>query len=143
MRDVHFDDRMSPVSIVRALTYRVNDRVLEGNWSGDYSGGSAPTAWTGSAKILSQFLESGQIVKYGQCWVFSGVLTTLCRTAGIPSRSVTNYVSAHDSRKMSRKDLEITGGYNRIVDIFLDEKGAMMDDLTDDSIWLISSIIIL
>ena len=140
MRDVPFDDRMSPVSIVRALTYRVNDRVLEGNWSGDYSGGSAPTAWTGSAKILSQFLESGQIVKYGQCWVFSGVLTTLCRTAGIPSRSVTNYVSAHDSRKMSRKDLEITGGYNRIVDIFLDEKGAMMDDLTDDSIWLISNI---
>ena len=126
---------MSPISVARALTFRINDRVLEGNWSGDYSGGSSPTLWSGSAKILNNFVQSGQIVKYGQCWVFSGLLTTLCRTTGIAARSVTNYTSAHDAKKNTRKDLEISGGYNRIVDIFLDEKGNLMDHLTDDSTW--------
>ena len=43
-------------------------------------------------------MDSGyQPVKYGQCWVFSGVLTALLRAVGIPARSVTNFQSAHDS----------------------------------------------
>ena len=135
MKDVRMEDRVSPISIARALSYRVNDRVLEGNWSGDYSGGSTPTFWTGSAKILNKFMQSAQIVKYGQCWVFSGLLTTLFRTAGIASRSVTNYTSAHDAKNTDRKELEMTGGYNRIVDVYLDEKGNVLDDVTNDSTW--------
>jgi len=39
-----------------------------------------------------------QPVMWGQCWVFSGVLTTLGRTIGIPTRSVTNFESAHDHK---------------------------------------------
>ena len=50
--------------------------VLVGNWSGDYSGGRSPLEWSGSAEILTQFNRSKQPVKYAQCWVFSGVLTT-------------------------------------------------------------------
>ena len=51
--------------------------VLMGNWSGDYAGGTPPTAWSGSVKILNNYYEGGgKTVKYGQCWVFSGVTTT-------------------------------------------------------------------
>lgn len=57
-----------------------------GRWDGDYADGTTPSAWTGSAPILEQFLDTGEEVKYGQCWVFAGVVTTVCRALGIPSR---------------------------------------------------------
>ena len=50
--------------------------VLVGNWSGEYSGGTPPTKWQGSVKILQQYYQTGQPVKFGQCWVFAGVCTT-------------------------------------------------------------------
>lgn len=50
--------------------------VLEGNWSGNYEGGTPPTQWQGSVQILTKWLETGLPVCYGQCWVFSGVTTT-------------------------------------------------------------------
>ena len=53
-----------------------NDGVLEGNWTGDYRGGTNPSKWTGSAEILAKFNKDKKTVKYAQCWVFSGVQTT-------------------------------------------------------------------
>ena len=50
--------------------------MLVGNWSGDYEGGASPSSWAGSVKILQQFYETKQPVLFGQCWVFSGILTT-------------------------------------------------------------------
>jgi hypothetical protein len=50
--------------------------VLVGNWSGEYSAGMAPGSWTGSVKILEQYFNTRQPVKFGQCWVFAGVTTT-------------------------------------------------------------------
>lgn len=70
--------------------------MLSGNWSGDYSKGTSPSAWTGSAPILKKYLKTKNSVCYGQCWVFAAVTTTVCRALGIPSRVVTNVVSAHD-----------------------------------------------
>lgn len=84
------------------LTLQINSvdegGVVEGKWDGDYADGVSPLAWTGSALIMDKYLRSGGYpVKYGQCWVFSAVAVTICRALGIPCRSVTNYVSAHDT----------------------------------------------
>ena len=119
--------RSSAVWVARILSAMVNSQdengVLEGNWSGSYEDGESPTFWNGSVKILQQFYETKKPVKYGQCWVFSGVMTTALRAIGIPARSVTNYDSAHDTDK------------TMTIDKFIDEEGEMIDDLNNDSIW--------
>ena len=50
--------------------------ILTGNWTGNYSGGRHPTAWNGSVEILREYVRRRKPVCFGQCWVFSGVLTT-------------------------------------------------------------------
>lgn len=62
--------------ILKYVNIQDDDGVLEGNWSGDYSGGDDPSNWVGSVSILSQYASQLSPVKYGQCWVFSGVFTT-------------------------------------------------------------------
>ena len=47
--------------------------------------------------MLQYVASGGRPVKYGQCWVFSAVLTTVCRALGLPCRSVSNFVSGHDT----------------------------------------------
>jgi hypothetical protein len=66
------------VELIGPFQVNVSDDngVLVGNWSGDYSGGDPPMKWKSSVPILRKFEETGQPVKYGQCWVFSHVLTT-------------------------------------------------------------------
>ena len=50
--------------------------ILVGNWSGKYAGGKSPLSWTGSVAILEEYYRTSLPVKFGQCWVFSGVVTT-------------------------------------------------------------------
>ncbi|KAK3086757.1 hypothetical protein FSP39_022876 [Pinctada imbricata] len=76
---------------------QINNKVLEGNWTGNYEGGEKPTHWNGSDAILERYAETGKIVKFGQCWVFSAVTVTVCRALGIPCKSVTCIGSAHDT----------------------------------------------
>ena len=125
-----FDQRRDPVLVAREMSAMVNvqdDRgVLVGNWSGEYSDGTSPSAWRGSGKILRQYYSSGgEPVRYGQCWVFSGVLLTVLRVLGIPSRSTTNFSSAHDTNR------------NRTIDEYYDEKGDKIRYLSSgsDSVW--------
>ena len=60
----------------------VNNGVLVGNWSGAYSKGAAPYVWTSSVPILQQHFITKEPVCCGQCWVFSGILTTGRRQPG-------------------------------------------------------------
>lgn len=125
-------ERGNPVKVVRGISAGVNssdeDGVLEGRWDGEYSDGVAPYKWSGSVRILEQYVSSGyQPVKYGQCWVFSALVTTVCRALGIPCRSVTNFVSAHDTNS------------SLTIDKFFDKQGEEIEGGPDgenwDSIW--------
>lgn len=49
--------------------------VLKGCWEGPYIGGVSPSHWSGSYTILKQWFNMNcHPVKYGQCWVFAGVM---------------------------------------------------------------------
>lgn len=94
-------ERGDPVRMARALTKLVNANddggVLMGRWDGQYEDGTAPASWTGSVAILEEYLTTGVPVRYGQCWIFAGVLCTLFRALGLPARVVSCLVSAHDA----------------------------------------------
>ncbi|XP_017792163.1 PREDICTED: annulin isoform X1 [Habropoda laboriosa] len=124
---VRINGRNDPVVISRILSAAVNspddNGAVMGNWSDDFGGGTPPTKWLGSQKILQQYYKTKKPVKYGQCWVFSGVLATVCRTLGLPCRVVTNYSSAHDTQS------------SLTVDYFVDAEGKVMEELNSDSIW--------
>ncbi|XP_008565510.1 PREDICTED: protein-glutamine gamma-glutamyltransferase 4 [Galeopterus variegatus] len=121
------ENTWDPVLVGRALTAVMSPQngqgLLIGNWSGNYQGGTPPHVWTGSAPILQQYYATQKPVSFGQCWVFSGVLTTVLRALGIPARSVTNFNSAHDTEK------------NLTVDIYLNEMGKKIVSMSKDSVW--------
>lgn len=122
-----YQSRGDPVFVSRAISQIVNSSddsgVLTGNWSGNYEGGAWPTSWVGSVKILEQYYKTKSPVKFGQCWVFSGVTTTVSRALGLPTRSVTNFGSAHDT------DGTVT------IDKHVDAEGESVKHLDSDSIW--------
>lgn len=73
--------------------------ILIGDWSGDYSDGTAPSAWTGSVAILQEYLDTQEPVPYGQCWVFAGVVTTGLFDIGTNLRSMMTINSLYFSEK--------------------------------------------
>lgn len=69
------------------LNCQDDEGVLYGNWSGNYKDGKKPTHWTGSPKILQQYIKNqGGPVCFGQCWVFSGLVTTGNQSSKMASR---------------------------------------------------------
>ncbi|XP_053402043.1 annulin-like [Mercenaria mercenaria] len=121
-----------PVTVARVIAQVVNccdedNGILWGNWSGNYEDGTSPLDWYGSPRIIRKYMETGKPVKYGQCWVFSGVTTTICRAIGLPARSVTNFGSAHDT------------DWSCTIDKYFvrDEAGILIPDKdsNNDSIW--------
>ncbi|KAF5296194.1 hypothetical protein FQA39_LY12648 [Lamprigera yunnana] len=124
--------RGDPIRVSRLISKMVNSNddegILVGRWDGEYSDGTPPASWSGSVPILEEFLMSHDSVSYGQCWVFSGVTTTICRALGIPSRVVSNLVSAHDANATLS------------VDKYYDMKNEELDydpnnPMGEDSIW--------
>ncbi|KAK3085280.1 hypothetical protein FSP39_000994 [Pinctada imbricata] len=117
----------SPVQVTRLLSALANssdeDGVLEGRWEDKWPKNcKLPWEWVSSVDILKEFDKTQKSVQFGQCWVFSGILTSMCRALGIPTRSVTNFESAHDY------DQSMT------IDTHIDDDGDPIEHL-DDSIW--------
>ncbi|XP_002937793.3 protein-glutamine gamma-glutamyltransferase 4 [Xenopus tropicalis] len=119
--------RRNPVIISRKFSAMINSNddngVLTGDWSGNYPDGTAPVAWTGSSAILKKYYKEKKPVLYGQCWVFSGVVTTVMRCIGIPARCVTCYSAAHDTEGNLR------------VDAYYNESGEPLSHMNKDSVW--------
>ncbi|XP_071968155.1 protein-glutamine gamma-glutamyltransferase E-like [Engystomops pustulosus] len=117
--------RYDPGYVGRVLSAMINsfddEGVLEGAWGTTYPGGVHPGDWNGSVDILNKWRKGGyKPVKYGQCWVFAGVLCTVLRCLGIPTRTVTNFDSAHD------KDANLS------VDSLYSKRGKSM---SKDTLW--------
>ena len=54
-----------------------DDGIVRGRWRAPYNEGTAPWDWTGSVKIIEEYMRNnGEPVNYGQCWVFSAVTVT-------------------------------------------------------------------
>nr|KAF6472717.1 transglutaminase 6 [Molossus molossus] len=120
--------RHDPIYVTRVISAMVNsnnDRgVVQGQWQGKYGGGTSPLHWRGSVAILHKWFKSRfKPVKYGQCWVFAGVMCTVLRCLGIATRVVSNFNSAHDTDR------------NLSVDKYVDSFGRTLEDLTEDSMW--------
>uniref|UniRef100_A0A8D0L2I7 protein-glutamine gamma-glutamyltransferase n=1 Tax=Sphenodon punctatus TaxID=8508 RepID=A0A8D0L2I7_SPHPU len=119
--------RNDPKYVGRVLSAMVNSNddngVVMGNWSGNYSGGESPSTWTGSVDILQKWKSSGfKPVRFGQCWVFAGVLATVLRCLGMPARVISNFNSAHDTDQ------------NLSVDVYYDPSGNPIN-IGGDSVW--------
>ena len=107
-------ERADKVLYSRKLSELIGNYVVCGRWDGRYSGGMDPTQWVGSEGILSRWLRTQRPVRYGQCWVFAAVFTTILRASGISARSVTNYDSHHD-RGLTDDGMAVLRQYDNIV----------------------------
>lgn len=129
-------DAGDPINVVRHISSIVHHNsdeksqagIVQGFWPEDgrrnaYKHGTNPYDFTGSKAILQQFYKTKKPVKYGQCWVFAGVATTICRALGIPARPVTNYRSAHDTNQ------------SLTVDYLFDERDQQIVLPKRDSVW--------
>ncbi|XP_039591842.1 protein-glutamine gamma-glutamyltransferase 2-like [Polypterus senegalus] len=120
--------RCSPVYITRVVSAMINcndDKgVLSGRWDNNYKDGVSPMSWNGSVEILRDWdTMSCKPVKYGQCWVFAAVGCTVLRCLGIPSRVITNYLSAHDTNS------------NLVIERYFDENLRLIPNKSKDMIW--------
>uniref|UniRef100_A0A4W6BPU6 Protein-glutamine gamma-glutamyltransferase 2 n=1 Tax=Lates calcarifer TaxID=8187 RepID=A0A4W6BPU6_LATCA len=119
--------RCNPIYVSRVISAMINSNgdhgVLTGRWDGIYNDGERPDSWLGSVRILRKWYKTScRPVKYGQCWVFAGVMCTVMRFFGIPCRVVTNFQSAHDTHN------------NLTIDYYHGENGAQPRD-SGDSVW--------
>uniref|UniRef100_K1PSK5 vesicle-fusing ATPase n=1 Tax=Magallana gigas TaxID=29159 RepID=K1PSK5_MAGGI len=101
--------------ISKIVNFNQDNGVLVGNWSGDYSGGKSPSSWNGSVAILREFVSSKRPVKWGQCFTFAGIVTTICRALGIPCRTITNFSSAHDTDGNIKIDIYVDANRREVV----------------------------
>ncbi|KAK9529612.1 hypothetical protein VZT92_013692 [Zoarces viviparus] len=119
--------RCNPIYVGRVISAMINSAddsgVLMGRWDGSYPDGFRPSHWTGSHAILKRWFNNGcHRVKYGQCWVFAGVMCSVMRLLGIPCRVVSNFKSAHDTNK------------NLSIDVYHADYG-VRERPSHDSVW--------
>ncbi|XP_074868233.1 protein-glutamine gamma-glutamyltransferase 6-like [Carettochelys insculpta] len=120
--------RGDPKYVGRVISSMINGNdndngVLEGRWDDNFAEHQNPSRWNGSVVILRTWCQANyRPVQYGQCWVFAGVMCTVLRCLGIPTRLITNFNSAHDSDG------------NLSIDKYYDSAGKSLN-ISRDSSW--------
>ncbi|NXH36838.1 EPB42 protein, partial [Myiagra hebetior] len=117
--------RKSPVHVCRAVAATLNEfRCLTECEPGQHSNGIPPSTWLGSSPILRQLIASKfQPIRYGQCWVFAAVLCSVLRCLGIPTRVVTGFTWAHNTK------------CSLSVDEYYDEDGTLLTQDNTARVW--------
>uniref|UniRef100_A0A8B9FSW0 protein-glutamine gamma-glutamyltransferase n=1 Tax=Amazona collaria TaxID=241587 RepID=A0A8B9FSW0_9PSIT len=120
--------RGDPKYVGRVISSMINGNdndngVLLGKWQGSFHSDENPSRWDGSVVILQKWRQDNyKPVRYGQCWVFAGVMCTVLRCLGIPTRLVSNFNSAHDVDR------------NLSIDKYYDSSGKSLN-IGKDSTW--------
>jgi len=96
---VPVEQRGQAPRVFRWFTNLIPDHVLWGNWCTEpkcmADAVKTPGGWSSSKDIFSYYLKTGMSVKYGQCWVFAAITTSIGRALGVGIRVMTNFDSAH------------------------------------------------
>ncbi|RWR99764.1 annulin-like isoform X2, partial [Dinothrombium tinctorium] len=99
--------------------------IIEGYWDNSFQTPSEfnglkaedPVFWTGSADILEKYYKNnGTKIGFGQCWVFAGVLLSMLRALGIPSRPITVALSGLALDNDLTIDYELKEGELELLD---------------------------
>ncbi|KAK2520806.1 erythrocyte membrane protein band 4.2 [Columba guinea] len=120
--------RGDPKYVGRVISSMINGNdndngVLLGKWEGSFHSHENPSRWDSSVVILQKWRQDNyKPVQYGQCWVFAGVMCTVLRCLGIPTRLVSNFNSAHDVDR------------NLSIDKYYDSSGKSLN-IGKDSTW--------
>ncbi|NXC74462.1 EPB42 protein, partial [Anhinga anhinga] len=125
-RDKDHTQRKNPVYICRTVAAMMNcDEfrvILTERGTGQHYNGTAK--WLGSRPILRQWVASQcKSVCYGQCWVLAAVMCSVLRCLGIPTRVVTGFTWAHNTKSSLR------------VDEYYDEDGTLLTQDKRAHIW--------
>ncbi|NXS77515.1 EPB42 protein, partial [Erpornis zantholeuca] len=119
--------RKDPVHICRAVAAMMNCNELRSLTEfepGQHSNGIPPSKWLGSSAILRQWIASKlQPVHFGQCWVLAAVLCSVLRCLGIPTRVVTGFTWAHNTKS------------SLSVDEYYDEDGTLLTQDNTAHVW--------
>nr|NWV70439.1 EPB42 protein [Malurus elegans] len=119
--------RRNPVHVCRAVAAMLNSneyRILTECEPGQHPNGIPPSKWLGSSLILRHWIASKcQPVRYGQCSVFAAVLCSVLRCLGIPTRVVTGFTWAHNTKS------------SLSVDEYYDEDGTLLTQDKSARVW--------
>eukprot|EP00485_Elphidium_margaritaceum_P016922 CAMPEP_0202726164 /NCGR_PEP_ID=MMETSP1385-20130828/184472_1 /ASSEMBLY_ACC=CAM_ASM_000861 /TAXON_ID=933848 /ORGANISM="Elphidium margaritaceum" /LENGTH=966 /DNA_ID=CAMNT_0049392377 /DNA_START=40 /DNA_END=2940 /DNA_ORIENTATION=- len=131
LRKLELQYRNDLVLVSRQITYGIGNDICWGRWSGSYTDCKychEASFWTNTTEMFNIMRDSGDKIRYCQCWVFASTLTSIGRSLGIATRSTTNFESSHDT------------DYNREIEEYFvfDEKSKTYQQTqgdSDDSIW--------
>lgn len=130
-------DRRSALAVTQRLNKKVAAKVdlvgppaphagiLHGKWTGGFTDENKPGRWKGSAEIFRRYDASGGgAVQYGQCWVFSALLTSMSRSMGIPARSHSTFNAGWEKGKLAAATIDL---------VWAKDTGRFLSDKSDGS----------